>query len=334
MLPLSVSPPNLESFMTTVNSSLEVHDFRQPRQLMPTSWRAMQRWYADACRLVAERWGRLGLDVTLTHHQTRVLSVRSALALVPEPGWGVRATFGAQSIDSLLVGRPGLLKTMANQLLGDTPAQAADSQLLTAVEESMAELLFSEFVQAVGEAWPGAESLSGRLHDTVLQPQRTRMYPPGTTLVVTALRVRAVTSESSAAESPEEVSEAQPAAASEIIWIMPQEEIEDLLEIECSSPTPQLAKPHPAIPDLMREMPVSLTVELGRTVLSMSELTSLETGDVVILEQSVNRPLNVCVGSTVKFRGRPGRIGTRRCLEIEYVMEDTPGARPKAPPNE
>jgi flagellar motor switch protein FliM len=225
--------------------------------------------------------------------------------------------------------------------MGDSQTEMSDVRSLTAVEESMAELLFAEFLQALGEAWPGAESLSCRVIDTVHQPERTRMFPPRTTLVVTTLqiRVRSTADENAgagrAAGAPQAKDDraASDLSPGEIVWIMPQEDIEDLIEIECETPAPQLTKPHPAIPRIMRDVPVSLKVELGRTHLLMSELTSLELGDVVILEQSVNRPLNIFIGDTVKFRGRPGRIGSRRCLEIQHVLEDAPGTSPASRPN-
>ncbi|MGE4004142.1 MAG: FliM/FliN family flagellar motor switch protein, partial [Planctomycetaceae bacterium] len=160
---------------------------------------------------------------------------------------------------------------------------------------------------------------------TVPQPQRTRMYPPRITLVVTTLHI-----------GPAAGSQDSPrgdASGDEIVWLMPQLDIEDLVEVECATPVPQRTTPHPAIPRIMREVPVPVTVELGRTYLSMSELTSLQSGDVVILEQSVNRPLNVRVGNTFKFRGRPGRIGARRCLEIQQVLEDAPDALSAALPH-
>ncbi len=328
--------------MTSSVATLEVHDFRQPRQLMPSSWRALQRWYAEGCELVAERWKNLGLDVTLSHHHTRVLSLRSALETIPEPGWGAQGTLGATSIDTLLACQPRLLRALASGLLGDTPDETDDVQFLTAVEESMAELLFSEFLGAVGDAWPGAEPLNCRFRDRVIQPQRTRMYPPRTTLVVTTLCIHAAPDESgeeaSKTGSEDQGTEQSPkkaefpsSAMGEIRWIMPQVEIEDLLEIECANPEPVRTTPNPAIPQIMREVPVCVTVELGRTRLSMSELTSLRTGDVVILEQSVNHPLNARVGNAFKFSGRPGRVGIHRCLEIQKLLEDTPDALPASP---
>ena len=130
--------------MTSPATTLEIHDFRQPRQLMPTSWRTLQRWHAEGCELISERWKKLGLDVTLSHQQTRVLSLRSALEIIPEPGWGVRGTLGATSIDTLLACPPRLLRSLASGLLGDTADETTEVEFLTAVEESMAELLRSE----------------------------------------------------------------------------------------------------------------------------------------------------------------------------------------------
>ncbi|MBX3440636.1 MAG: FliM/FliN family flagellar motor switch protein, partial [Planctomycetaceae bacterium] len=257
---------------------------------------------------------KLGLTVSLRHERTRVLSLRSALESIPEPGWGMHGRIGPTSFDALLACPPRCLRSLAGRLLGDVPDEALDGDSLTAFEESMAELLMTELLKAFGDAWPGAEPLNCRPVGTVVQPQRTRMYPPRATLVVTTFQIGAGSGE------------APSLGGERLVLTMPQLELEDLIEVECSMPTGQRAKPHPAIPRIMRDVPVAVTVELGRTSLSMSELTSLQSGDVVILEQPVSRPLNVLVGETLKFRGRPGRLGTRRCLEIQQLLEDASDA--------
>lgn len=315
--------------MTAAATNFEVHDFRQPRQLLPTSWRTLQRWSASGCKLVGARWRKLGLDVTLTPFRARVLLLRSALELIPEPAWGGRGVLGGPSIDTLVACPPARIRSLVSRMLGDTPDDSLEVSSLTAFEESIAELLIAEFLKGFAEAWPGAEPLNCGFLATVPQPQRTRMYPPGTPLVVMTLQVLPATAENRDSDgSASGPSSLKPNR--ELIWMIPQLELEELIEAECSAPAaPPRTAPHPAIPRIMREVPVPVIVELGRADLSMSELTSLQSGDVVVLEQSVQRPLNVRVGDVLKFRGRPGRIGTQRCLEIQQILEDAP--EPLAP---
>ena len=68
---------------------------------------------------------------------------------------------------------------------------------------------------------------------------------------------------------------------------------------------------------LVREMAVELTVLLGSAELSMRELAALRAGDVVVLHQKVDQPLDGLLAGTRKFRVWPGVIGDRAAVVID-----------------
>lgn len=72
---------------------------------------------------------------------------------------------------------------------------------------------------------------------------------------------------------------------------------------------------------LVRELPIEVTVELGMVELSLSQLAGLAPGDLLILNQRVSEPLSVRVDNRMKFRGWPGRVGSRQSLQIESLCE-------------
>jgi len=290
--------------MTNTASSTKTYDFRNPRGLTSTTRRTLDGWCREGCTLTAERWRRLNLDVKLSYAGTQTQSLNSALASFPDPGWGVHAVVGVRSFTNIIAGSPGWLRVMTGSLFGSSdPVEDTDAPL-TAIEESMAELLFLELIGAIGDAWPGAEPLETRLVEPIRRPRRTRLFAPRTTLCVLTFHIETEND------------------SGDLWWAMPQEEIEDLIEIECTPPELPRVKPSPELSHLVCGMSVPLTVELGRTSISMSELTTLQAGDVVVLDQPSTRSLEARIGSAVKFRGRPGRLGSRRCLEIEQVFEN------------
>ena len=54
------------------------------------------------------------------------------------------------------------------------------------------------------------------------------------------------------------------------------------------------------------EVPVS--VELGRTEITVKDFLMLDVGDVIQLDRNINDPLLVKVGNIPKFLGQPGNI--------------------------
>ena len=57
---------------------------------------------------------------------------------------------------------------------------------------------------------------------------------------------------------------------------------------------------------LLHDVPVELSVELGSTYLKGSELMNMEIGDIIMLDNDVNRPLLAKVEGVPKLRVTPG----------------------------
>ncbi len=75
----------------------------------------------------------------------------------------------------------------------------------------------------------------------------------------------------------------------------------------------------------LKKIEVELRAVMGRTRIKLSELMTLEEGDVIVLERRVNQPVQVYVGEREKFRAIPGRSGKHRALRIlEIVPSELP----------
>lgn len=67
--------------------------------------------------------------------------------------------------------------------------------------------------------------------------------------------------------------------------------------------------------DLLAGISVRLTVEVGSTTMTLSELATLEPGSVVALDRKVGEPLDICANGSLVARGEivsvDGRYGIR-----------------------
>ncbi|AEN74016.1 flagellar motor switch protein FliM [Rhodothermus marinus SG0.5JP17-172] len=70
----------------------------------------------------------------------------------------------------------------------------------------------------------------------------------------------------------------------------------------------------------LEKIEVELRAVMGRTWIKLSELMTLEVGDVLVLERRVNQPVQVYIGEREKFRAIPGRSGKHRALRILEVV--------------
>lgn len=77
----------------------------------------------------------------------------------------------------------------------------------------------------------------------------------------------------------------------------------------------RLALPAGAAMNLVKDIPVTLSIELGRTRMSLKDLLELEQGAVIELERMVDEPMDVLVNGTLVAHG-----------EV-VVIDDTLGVR-------
>ncbi len=76
-----------------------------------------------------------------------------------------------------------------------------------------------------------------------------------------------------------------------------------------------MALPSGVAMNLVKDIPVTLSIELGRTRMSLKELLELEQGAVIELDRMVDEPMDVLVNGTLVAHG-----------EV-VVIDDTFGVR-------
>ncbi len=86
-------------------------------------------------------------------------------------------------------------------------------------------------------------------------------------------------------------------------------------DADAGSAGARLALPADATMKLVKDIPVTLSIELGRTRMSLKDLLALEQGAVIELERMVDEPMDVLVNGTLVAHG-----------EV-VVIDDTFGVR-------
>ena len=80
-------------------------------------------------------------------------------------------------------------------------------------------------------------------------------------------------------------------------------------------------------PKFIEHISVEVSIELGRTRMTIRELANLNVDDVLELAQPADRPLEVVAGGKVLARGELVPVGDRLALRItELAGDDAPEA--------
>jgi flagellar motor switch protein FliN/FliY len=84
-------------------------------------------------------------------------------------------------------------------------------------------------------------------------------------------------------------------------------------ESETGGPSPQL--------DLIQNVAVSVSVEVGRASLRIRDLLRLSQGSVVELDRIAGEPVDVCVNNTVIARGEVVLVNERYGIRLTQVVD-------------
>jgi len=90
------------------------------------------------------------------------------------------------------------------------------------------------------------------------------------------------------------------------------------------NPSPTAENPNPANLNLVLDVPVSLSIELGCCQLPMREVLQLSAGSVVQLDKQADAPVEISVNGKLIARGEVVVIEDRFGLKITEVIGATP----------
>lgn len=288
-------------------SRLKVLDFHTPRRPSVEAARSLSTWHRSICTVVGEMWaGLTAQQVILKPGDIDPMQYKPALAALPDDGLGIHLAIGDAYLPSLIVFSARQVHALLADLLDLPGDDWPEPKSLTSVEAAMLELLFQKLAEGIGEAWPGADRIRCEFLELVIKPARTRIFPPGTAFFVARIDLQ-----SRFGTEP-------------CHWLMPKVATEDLIISGLEDREPEVRGPNPNLVALTERVPIRIVVELGKVDLPMAQVATLAVGDVIMLEQSVSRPLTLFVEDQPKWSGVPLRIGNRQAFEITEPIEIGP----------
>lgn len=98
-----------------------------------------------------------------------------------------------------------------------------------------------------------------------------------------------------------------------------------LVEVtEANASAPRAAqRPQPSL-ELLRDVEVEVTLEIGRKRMRIGDLLKLGTGQTLELDKSAGEPLEIMVNGRVIGRGEAVVVGDRYALRITEIVAPKP----------
>jgi flagellar motor switch protein FliM len=284
----------------------ERHQFGKAGQLAGNVESWLTRWFKAVTALAPDFWNKaLPFKATMTAAGFQLATVGEALAALPEPSVAFRVKMAREN-PTLLVLPRSLALTLLAGLFGDASNDPVTDRPLTAVEDDMCQYFFQQvFLPPLSEAWPGRQGLALALDQLEPYPQWTRTFGGIDFLVACTFVVQG------------------PFGEEKGQWLVPYESLADLIgaedEDEEEIKGPQLSLPQTCLEEGVRELPVEITVQLGKADISLSQLAGLRPGDLLILGQPVSQPLLALVEGEKNLYVWAGRVGDWKAIQIDSI---------------
>lgn len=198
-----------------------------------------------------------------------------------------------------------------NRLLGGTSKNVDNSKQFTEIELALIDRVLRQSLYILEEAWEKVLVMKAQLERLETSSQFAQIVALNEAVVVITLDIK-LGDESGL-----------------ISVCMPHSSIEPIAKQlttrlwYSSSPTQKKATPDQTerLEAQVIGTPVSLTAYFEDTPATVSDIVSLQVGDVIRLNQSIDMPVTVKVQHIPKFRGKVGTSGAHYAVQIAEIIE-------------
>ncbi|MHB8842275.1 MAG: flagellar motor switch protein FliM [Candidatus Aquicultor sp.] len=192
--------------------------------------------------------------------------------------------------------------------MGDQPTKVRD---LTEIETVIIRKVSERILMAFRMAWSEIHDVEPSIESLETNPQLLQVVPPNEIVATATLEVRI--GEATGAMSvclPYLTLENVMPKLSRQVWFSAKFEHKDGEKAENSKIRGNISKV---------KLPVS--IELGRTKISINDLLQLKPGDSIQLDTPANHDVRVLVNGRMKFYAQPGVIGKRLAVKTTRVAD-------------
>lgn len=276
------------------------YDFRQPQPEPPEMRRQLLAWLDVLARHWTDQGRRqFGLTWTLRIETVRRCYFQAVLPELPENTLFYPVQWSASAGSLLGVSRPlALALTLA--MLGEKCDSLPADRPLTEVELLLWEHVLDHWLlEGARTCWQREPAPQWQRGERESAPQFSLVFRQQRTTLLADLHCE------------------EPWADGRIVWLLTEATARQFFLPPGSDGTPA-----PSPQQVLQDIPLQLTVQLGQAKLPLAQLERLHSGDVLLLEQGLDEPLLVLLEGEPRYLAWPGRVGRQRAVQIAQLTEE------------
>lgn len=308
---MSTGEMNAEELRQQKEERVRVYDFKRAMRFSKDQIRGLTRIHENFARLLT----------TFLSAQLRTyahINVASVDQLPYEefirsiPKMTILNSFEASPLEGrlLIEVNPHIAYAMMDLVLGGQGASINKVENLTEIETKIMKQIFTRALQTFREAWHSVIDLEIDREELEVNPQFLQMVSPNETVVVISLNM--MIGEASGMMNiclPHVVLEPVIGKLSGHYWMQDNKKHHQ----------PEASK---RLKNQLQDTTIALKAELGQSEISIQEFLQLDLGDVIELDQSIDKPLKVRAGESPKFLAQPGKKGRRLAVQMIETLKE------------
>lgn len=292
---------------------VKVYDFRRPDKFSKDQLRTIEFMHENYARLLSTSLAtylRTIVDVHLLSVQQ--MTYGEFVQSLPSPT--IVSVFDLSPLGQAIMElNPELGLMMVERLLGGKLQLPEKGRELTDIEQTILRRIVYRCLSHLKEAWDNVAEVEAQFERMELNPQFVQVVAPNQMIVLVTLSVKSGENEGFINFClPDTLLEPVISKLAAHYWLGSSRE----------GITPETFE---AVRRRIERTQVEMLVVLGETTLSVGEVTDLQRGDVISLDTRTSGLLDVKVGNKVKFRARPGMVGSKLAVEIAAVVKESDG---------
>lgn len=295
----------------------EIYDFRRPDKFAKDQLRTLQMLHETFARLFASSLSaylRVPVHVDLVsveqvpydeYIRSLTSSIINIFSMAPLAG------------QALLEVEFNVILSMIDRLLGGPGSMVKNTSVLTDIEKALTESIINRALKDFHTAWEGIAQFTTKRESMETQAQFVQIVPPNDVVVSILFEIK--------------VGDLRGAMSICIPYLL-LKPITTKLSAQrwfSSSIKKNTGKHAGVLAKRLERTSIELSVKLGSTMFSVTDLLNMKVGDVVKLDREQHEDVDVMVDNRTKFRGKPGIRGKKLAIYISHRSNDTDaGAAP------
>lgn len=288
---------------------LKVYDFRRPDKFSKDQIRTLQMMHETFARLTTTSLSAT-LRALVHVHVVSVdqLTYEEFTRSIPSP-----TTLGIINMDplkgsSVIEMDPSITFAVIDRLFGGKGEPLKTNRELTDIELSVIEGIIVRLLGNLRESWANVIDLRPRLGNIETNPQFAGIVPPTSMVVLTTFDTKVGDVEGM------------------MNFCIPYITIEPIIsklsaQFWYSSIKKGVSTENVnLIKEQISDVKLVVVAKLTETELLFREIAAIRSGDVIRFNQSVKSDVEIIIGSSMKFRGKPGVVGKRRAVQVQEVI--------------